>query len=278
MTAEQRRRELTQIFLREGAVKVGQLARRFGVTTETIRKDLILLEQQGLIRRGNGRAEVANELTEQTYGSKAREHVEQKQAIAALAAQQIPENASVFLDAGSTVHELARQLLFRKDLTVITNFMPTAALLSANGLKVILIGGEIRPTSGGATGPLAVEAIGQLHADLAVLSTSGFAGADGPCVENLYDASVKRAMIRQAEKVLVLTDHSKAAWRAMVCVVPLVPGGHGDCRQGFGTGCGETTATADGTAAGRNRIQIKGCCPCSTPYVIYCQVRLPSGR
>lgn len=220
MSAEQRRKELTQIFLREGTVKVGQLARRFAVTTETIRKDLILLEQQGLIRRGNGRAEVANELTEQTYGSKAREHVAQKQAVALLAAEQIPDHASVFLDAGSTVYELARQLLFRKDLTIITNFMPTASLLSANGLKVILIGGEIRPTSGGATGSLAVEAISQLHADVAVLSTSGFAGADGPCVENLSDASVKRAMIRQAESVVVLTDSSKADWRAMVCVAP----------------------------------------------------------
>lgn len=220
MSAEQRRRELAQIFLREGTVKVGQLAKRFAVTTETIRKDLILLEQQGLIRRGNGRAEVVNELTEQTYGSKAREHVPQKQAIAALAAAQIPENATLFLDAGSTVYELARQLLLRKDLTVITNFMPTALLLSTGGLKVILIGGEVRPTSGGATGPLAVEAIGQLHADLAVVSTSGFAGAEGPCVENLSDASVKRAMIRQAEKVLLVTDSSKTSWRAMVCVAP----------------------------------------------------------
>lgn len=220
MSAEQRRKELTQIFLREGAVKVGQLARRFSVTTETIRKDLILLEQQGLIRRGNGRAEVANELTEQTYGSKAREHVAQKQAIAALAVEQLPEHASVFLDAGSTVYELARQLIVRKDLTIITNFMPTASLLSAHGLKTILVGGEIRFASGGATGPLAVEAIGQLHADVAVLSTSGFAGADGPCVENLSDASVKRAMIRQAERVVLLTDSSKASWRAMVCVAP----------------------------------------------------------
>ena len=218
MSAESRRKEITQLFLREGTVKVGQLARTFGVTTETIRKDLILLERQGLIRRGNGRAEVINELTEQKFSDKSREHVAEKRAIASAAAARIPEHVTVFLDAGSTVYELARQLIFRRDLTVVTNVMPAASLLSANGLKVILIGGEIRPASGGATGPLAMDAIRQIHADLAVMGTSGFENAAGPCVENFSDASVKRAMMDQALSVMVLTDSSKAHWRAMVNV------------------------------------------------------------
>lgn len=218
MSAESRRKEITQLFLREGKVKVGQLAKTFGVTTETIRKDLILLERQGLIRRGNGRAEVINELTEQKFSDKSREHVAEKRAIASAAAARIPEHVTVFLDAGSTVYELARQLIFRRDLTVVTNFMPVASLLSANGLKVLLIGGEIRPASGGATGQLAMDAIRQIHADLAIMATSGFQNAAGPCVENFSDASVKRAMMEQALSVMVLTDSSKAHWRAMVNV------------------------------------------------------------
>lgn len=218
MSAESRRKEITQLFLREGKVKVGQLARTFGVTTETIRKDLILLERQGLIRRGKGRAEFINELNEQNFSDKSREHVAEKRAIAAAATALIPEHVTVFLDAGSTVYELARQLIVRRDLTVVTNFMPAASLLSANGLKVILIGGEIRPASGGATGPLATGAIRQIHADLAVLSTSGFQDAAGPCVENFSDASVKRTMLEQARSAMVLADSSKARWRAMVNV------------------------------------------------------------
>lgn len=216
MSVASRREHITKIFLSENKVKVGELAKLFGVTTETIRRDLIALEKQGAIRRGNGRAEVINELTEQDFSDKSSENIEKKKSIASYAATLLPENAAVFLDAGSTVYQLARKLIFRKDITAITNFLPIASLLSSNKIKVILIGGEVRWSSGGATGQLAIDAISQINADLAILSTSGFGSSLGPCVENFSDASVKRSMLQHSGKAILLTDSSKAGWSTMV--------------------------------------------------------------
>ena len=88
MSVASRRNEIVKIFLQENKVKVGELARAMGVTTETIRKDLIALEQEGLIRRSNGRAEVCNQFNEQPFSQKSQSAIAAKQAIAARAAEE----------------------------------------------------------------------------------------------------------------------------------------------------------------------------------------------
>lgn len=127
------------------------------------------MEEQGLIRRSNGGAEVVNEQNEQSFDQKFQQCAAAKKAIGAHAATLIPPGATIFIDSGSTAYIFARQLILRKDITVITGFIKIAALFMANHIKVILIGGEIRQASGCATGYLATDTISKINADLAFI-------------------------------------------------------------------------------------------------------------
>lgn len=155
MTVADRRREISDLLLLKGKVKVGELAQRFQVSTETIRKDLLELESQGFIKKNKGSAEVLVETSASAYSHKSKKFVELKKMIARKAAQLVPPNSVIFIDAGSTNYQLAWQLIMRKDIIVVTNFSPIAELLNANEINVVLIGGEIRHVSGAATGMLA---------------------------------------------------------------------------------------------------------------------------
>lgn len=216
MTAADRRQEISDLLLVKGKVKVGELARRFQVSTETIRKDLLELEAKGFLKKNKGSAEVLVETSASAYSRKSEKFIEVKKRIAREAAKLVPENGVIFMDAGSTSYQLARQLIMRKDIIVVTNFTPIAELMNANEIKVILIGGEIRQVSGAATGMLATYCIDHVHADIAFLGTSGFLDSDGPCVENFPEAEVKRRMMQNAGKTYVLADSSKAKTRAIV--------------------------------------------------------------
>lgn len=216
MSVADRRQEIAKLLLLKGKVKVGDLAQRFHVSTETIRKDLLKLEEQGFIKKGNGSAEVLIESSASAYSKKSEKYVEEKKRIAMKAAELVPDGGVIFMDAGSTSYQLARQLIMRKDIIVVTNFSPIAELMNANNIKVILIGGEIRQVSGAATGMLAKYCIGRIHADVAFLGASGFCDSDGPCVENFPEAEVKQEMIKNSKNSYVLADNSKIGTRAIV--------------------------------------------------------------
>ncbi|WP_394927318.1 DeoR family transcriptional regulator [uncultured Robinsoniella sp.] len=114
-----RREQIAKILLVEGKTKVGDLARRFEVSTETIRKDLMALDASGIIKKNNGSAEVLNESSANNYTEKSKKAINEKVAIAQRAVKLIPDKSVVFLDTGSTVYQLARQLILRKDITVV---------------------------------------------------------------------------------------------------------------------------------------------------------------
>lgn len=155
------------------------------------------------------------ETSASAYTKKSEKYIEAKKEIARAAARLIPENSVIFMDAGSTSYQLARQLIMRKDIVVATNFSPIAELMNGSEIKVIQIGGEVRHVSGAATGMLATYCISRIHADIAFLGASGLSDASGPCVENFPEAEVKRAMIENAERVYVMADSSKLHVRAI---------------------------------------------------------------
>lgn len=215
MSINKRREEIAGMLLKKDKVTVRELADIFDVSTETIRKDLLALQNKGLIKKNKGSAEILIESNASAYAKKSEKAVDLKKEIAQTAAQLIPENSVIFMDAGSTSYQLARQLIMRKDLIVITNFSPVAELMNANEIKVIQIGGEVRAVSGAATGMLAIYCINKVHADIAFLGASGISDLRGPCVENFPEAEVKEAMINNAEKVYVMADSTKMGHTAI---------------------------------------------------------------
>lgn len=213
---QERRSEIAGALLSAGRVSAAALARQYGVSTETIRKDLLWLERRGLAQRGYGGAIAPAGAPERSFLEKATDNREGKRQIALAVPARIPPGATVLLDSGSTVLEAARVLAGRSDLTFFTNSLQAAQLLAGKGREVFLAGGRVRSSSLAVTGAAAAEALGRVNADIALLGASGFDNGRGPCVESVEEAEMKRALIRAAKSAILLADASKYPLRPRI--------------------------------------------------------------
>ena len=209
MTAE-RRNEIAQLLLKNGNMKASALAEYFGVSTETIRKDLIYLEEQGIAQKSYGGAIASSELLlERPVSQKEMERMEFKKAIAERAAEMIPKNGVIFLDAGSSTYALAKLLTLRKDLTIFTNSIMVLNLLSGSENQVFALGGRVRGSSKGIVGAWTTQAVRSLHLDLAFLGSDGFRDLSGPSCVSYEEAEVKKAVLKSSTHSVILCDHTK---------------------------------------------------------------------
>jgi DeoR/GlpR family transcriptional regulator of sugar metabolism len=213
---EERRQFIEKKLLAEGKIKVSELAELFDVSSETIRKDLLFLEEKGIAKKGYGGAVVANELIEPSIAEKHKKYTDEKKEIAKKALEFISDGMIVFLDAGSTVYTFAQMLPIKNNLTVFTNSLSAAKVLDDFKITTYVVGGKIRHNSNAIVGGWAVSAINEIKADVAILGTSGFNDRNGPCVENFEESEVKKAMIESANKVVILGDSSKAKTYSMI--------------------------------------------------------------
>lgn len=214
---QKRRDELAAALVRDGHIDASAQAAAYGVSRETIRKDLIYLEKLGLAKKGYGGAVVSAGVTERSFSEKYGENQAAKQRIAAAALELIHPGDIVILDSGSTVYALARLLAMKPmDVTVFTNSLRNAQALGEAGLPTFLLGGQVRLSSGAVTGPWAVRQLSELRAKTAFLGTSGWRDSRGPCVESFEEAQVKKAMIEVSERAVLMADASKWEKRAML--------------------------------------------------------------
>lgn len=208
LTAE-RRNEITQLLIRDGNIKVGELAKQFDVSTETIRKDLIYLEEQGIAQKSYGGAIASTELLERPVTLKQMEHMDIKTEIANKALDLIPKNGVIILDTGSTVYALAKLLQLRNDLTIFTNSMVVLNILSEFDNEIFSLGGRVRGSSKGTVGSWAIQALRTIHADIAFLGSDGFKTLSGPSSASYEESELKRTMVSCCEHAIVLCDHTK---------------------------------------------------------------------
>ncbi len=214
MYAEERQQALLDAAQTRGRVVVVEAAAEFGVTAETIRRDLGVLEGHGLVRRVHGGAIPADALDFAEHGLSDREvtRAEEKKRIARAALPHLPRGngATLLLDAGSTVGALATAMPADPDLVVITNSLPIAATVRTKlPGKVHIIGGRVRSLTMATVGFEAVRAVEQLRVDVAVLGTNGITLGHGCSTPHPEEAAVKAAMVRAARRVIVLADSSK---------------------------------------------------------------------
>lgn len=202
--------EILDIARAEGRVTVDDLAQRFGVTAQTIRRDLTELDEAGKLERVHGGAILRSGTVNIGYHDRATLNAEEKQAIARLVAAEIPEGASVFLAIGTTTEAVARELRRHDGLMVVTNNMNIANILTENPqCQVILTGGTLRRSDGGLTGPLTESAIRQFKVDIAVIGCSAL-DAEGDMLDyDIHEVGVSRTLIAQARRAWLVCDHSK---------------------------------------------------------------------
>ncbi len=211
MLANQRRDKMLELLREDGSAKVINLAKIFKVSEVTIRQDLEKLEQDGFVKREHGGAFLKNvENTVKSFTILNQDNIEQKQIIGRKAAELIESGETIILDSGSTTTEIAKNLIGRKGITVITNALNIALILGAEpGIDVIVTGGEFKPPTLSLTGQKAATFFEDIHVDKLFLATAGISLKSGLTYPSLSDIVVKKAMIDAADAVYLVADSSK---------------------------------------------------------------------
>lgn len=216
MLAEERRQAVADVVLRRGAVRLAELAADLGVSEMTVRRDVAELAGRGVLERvhGGAMAPRPGSTEEPGFAAKSGLRVAAKTAVAREAVRLVEPGTSVAVSAGTTTHLAAGLLRDVPGLTVVTNSLPVADLLSAagDGAEVLLVGGRRTP-SRALVGPLAVRALEGLHVDLLLLGAHGVDPERGLTTPTLEEADTDRALARAARRVAVLADSSK--WRVV---------------------------------------------------------------
>lgn len=212
-----RQEELIALVQREGFLGVDELASHFDVAPQTIRRDLNLLEDGGLIRRYHGGVSAPSSVENVAYAARQTLQAEEKGLIAQAIAREIPDGSSLFINLGTTNEGVGRALLDHRDLRVITNNLNIAILLSDNPtFEVIVAGGVVRRRDHGVTGEATIELIRQFKVDYGIIGISGIE-LDGTLLDfDFHEVRVAQAIIDHSRQVFLGADHSKIGRNAMV--------------------------------------------------------------
>lgn len=216
MYAEERRRQIASQTAVEGRVNVTELARRFDVTAETIRRDLAVLDKEGIVHRVHGGAVATQsfQTTELSLDARLRSAPTAKSAIARAALEFLPEPpGGMFLDAGTTVTALADLISDSgqaNQWSIVTNSLPIALNLTNKGLSEIqLLGGSVRAITQAVVGDTALRTLALMRADVAFIGTNALTLDHGLSTADAQEAAIKSAMVTNARRVVVLCDSSK---------------------------------------------------------------------
>ena len=208
--SEERRQAILDIARESGQVSVEELLTRFDVTPQTIRKDLNRLCESRLLLRTHGGARLASSVENMSYEARRMLAGERKEAIGRAVAAIIPNDASLFLNIGTTTEAVAQALLQHQRLLVITNNINVASLIRPYPEnKVIIASGEVRSSDGGIVGEAAVDFINQFKVDFAVIGASAI-DASGALLDFDYrEVKVTQAIMSNARHVILVADSSK---------------------------------------------------------------------
>lgn len=211
LSLPERHSRILALLQQNGSISVAQLSERFRVSEVTIRKDLSFLEQQKKLYRTHGSAILISPyISDRHVNEKEKKNVAEKQAIGAAAAALIEQNDSIIIASGTTMAFLAREIKPEGRLTVITAAVPVTQILSQDpDIDVIQLGGITRTSSVSVVGPFAEQMLRNFNCSKLFIGVDGIDPEFGLTTTNMLEASLNRAMIEAAQKVVVLADSSK---------------------------------------------------------------------
>lgn len=207
--ADERQAEVLHLLATERRVESAQLAEHFGVSAESVRKDLTELERRGLLRRVHGGAVPVDRRREEPNVATRTEQAEAKLAIARHALRFVPDGGTLLFDAGTTTLRLAELLPADRELVVYTNAIPVLSTLLQRGIAVVGLGGRMRQETMAAVGPLTIAALDELNVDVAFLGTNALSFDRGLTTPDADEAAVKHRMLAAARQRVFLVDTSK---------------------------------------------------------------------
>lgn len=214
LSALKRRKEIVQIIMEQGHIEVRDLADQFQVTTETIRKDLLELDKQNIVKKGHGDATIASTYLENTFTMKVHSREDVKLKIARRALSLIPENGVIMLDSGSTAMQLAKLLNMTSGYTIITYSLSAAQVLANTQNQLLVVGGELRTKSQSFVGSWTANTLANVFADISFIGCDGF-NENGPSIRSYREVQIKQLLISQAQKSVLICDSSKMGSRGL---------------------------------------------------------------
>ena len=224
LLAEERRFRIREILSRERTVTASDLIRTLGVTAATIRRDLAVLEKEGVLARSHGGAvsRASSPAFQPSYEALGRNNRAEKQAIAREAERLILDGETVFLEGSTTVYELARRLFHRNRLKVITNSPPIIdEFQRSQHISVISTGGELQKDAFYLSGVWAQHALSEIRVDKAVLGVSAIDPTYGISTASQAEAQIKKLILKSARVSIALADHSKFGNQGFAYVGPV---------------------------------------------------------
>ena len=213
---EKRAQGILRELLRSGEITVEQMAKAFGVSTSTIRRDLRDLERQGLLRRMHGGAVTVEPALYEpfrhvsSFGEQEQQYAAEKRRIGLAGAEMIADGEIVSIGAGTTTTQVARGIRHRKNITVVTNAVNIAMELShRNDLKIFMSGGFLSADWFALVGPAAIHSVSEMFVDKIFVGVDGIHPEHGLTTNYPDQAAIHRQMIRQARYRIVVADHRK---------------------------------------------------------------------
>jgi DeoR/GlpR family transcriptional regulator of sugar metabolism len=225
--ARERRRRISGLVTEEGRVSVAELADRFGVTDVSIRRDLMILEDEGSVRRVHGGAVPVRRLgSNPTFEQQARENRERKARIGALAATLVRTGDVVVFDSGSTVAQVATHvapaLQRTSAITAVTNSLPVIREISGwDGPHLVCLGGLYLPEHEAVVGPQTIADMRALSADVVFIGCDGLTVESGLTTQHVLVAEVGATMASQSRRVVAVADSTKLGRRGFTPIVPI---------------------------------------------------------
>lgn len=217
-SAAQRRDYVHKLLQEQGHVSVSSLSEDLGVSEVTIRKDLSYLEDYNLLVRTHGGAILPDRFVyDRPFEEKSKHHADEKRRIGKEAAALVKDdNDTLFLDAGTTIMQVAKHLTHKKNLMVVTNAVNVALeLLTRTDAEVLMLGGMLRSSSASVVGPFTEEMIKQYACSKLFLGVDGFDLGHGLTTTHPMEAHVNQLMIEASEQTVVVTDSSKFGRRGL---------------------------------------------------------------
>ena len=206
----------------DGTVTVVEIAHALNVSAATVRRDLRLLEDQRMLERTHGGAVPHGVLYELPLRYKSARQPEQKRRIAREAAGRVRDGWAIGLTGGTTTTEVARALVDRPRLTIVTNALNIAAEIAVRpNLKLVVTGGVARPESYELVGPIAEASLQGLNLDMAFLAVDGISSKAGLTTHHETEAGSDRALMARAERIIVVADSSKLTTTAFARICDL---------------------------------------------------------
>jgi DeoR/GlpR family transcriptional regulator of sugar metabolism len=220
---EERKRKISQFVTENKKATVAELSELFGVSESTIRRDLEALDAEGVIQRAHGGAVVVERAApEPPIIQRIAEKEEEKRQIGRAAAKLVQDGETVFLGSGTTTLEVARNLVDRQNLTVITNALNIANLFAGkSNITVIVLGGLLRHSELSLIGHITEQVSKELRADKVIMGMRAISVQEGLTNDYLPETMTDRAIVNFAPEVIVVADHSKFGKVSTALVAPI---------------------------------------------------------